>query len=54
MMKPKIAIVARACALLSAGSCAGRPAGAGNDVLGVWADADCELLRTERFAFEKY
>ncbi len=53
-MKRKIAIVAWACALLSAGSCAERPAGAGNDVLGVWADADCELLRTERFAFEKY
>ena len=49
-MKQKIAIVVWACALLSATSCAERPAAAENDVLGVWANADCELLRTKRFA----
>lgn len=49
-MKTKTAILICACALLGALSCAERPAAAPGDCLGVWADADSELLRTERFA----
>ncbi|WP_295991825.1 hypothetical protein [uncultured Alistipes sp.] len=49
-MKTRTTILICACAALTALSCAERPTAAEDDVLGVWADADSELLRTERFA----
>lgn len=49
-MKTKIIILLCMCAALSAPSCAERPTGSESDCMGVWADADRELLRTERFA----